>query len=129
RFEATFYSKPDPLNKGAFYYITKYFPRDIEKLVTVDGGDLPAEAKSDKNETDAPVLRYAEVLLNWIEAKAELATINGAAVTQDDIDKSINKIRDRPLAAEAIARGVDKTAHLSLASIPNDPSKDPDVSS
>jgi len=129
RFEATFYSKPDPLNKGAFYYITKYFPRDIEKLVTVDGGDLPAEAKSDKNETDAPVLRYAEVLLNWIEAKAELNSMGGSAVTQDDIDKSINKIRDRPLAAEAIARGVDKTAHLLLASIPQDPNKDPNVSS
>ena len=127
RFEATFYSKPNALNKGSFYYITKYFPRDIEKLVKVDGGDMPAEFTGSSNDTDAPVLRYAEVLLNWIEAKAELATIGSGSVSQADIDKSINALRDRPLAAEAIARGVEKTAHLSLAALPNDPNKDSNV--
>jgi hypothetical protein len=40
--------------------------------------------------TDFPVLRYAEVLLNYAEAKAELNTL-----TQADLDKSINKLRDR----------------------------------
>ena len=40
-------------------------------------------------------MRYAEVLLNWIEAKAELATLGEAAVTQADIDRSINAIRKR----------------------------------
>ena len=54
---------------------------------------------SNTNTNDAPVMRYAEVLLNWIEAKAELATLGGQAVTQNDIDKSINKIRSRPLDA------------------------------
>ncbi|WP_104384506.1 RagB/SusD family nutrient uptake outer membrane protein [Sphingobacterium sp. HMA12] len=34
--------------------------------------------------------RYAEVLLNYAEAKAELGTIS-----QDDLDKSINKLRKR----------------------------------
>lgn len=34
--------------------------------------------------------RYAEVLLNYAEAKAELGTL-----TQEDIDKSIKKLRDR----------------------------------
>jgi hypothetical protein len=34
--------------------------------------------------------RYAEVLLNYIEAKAELGTI-----TQADVDKTIKKLRDR----------------------------------
>jgi starch-binding outer membrane protein, SusD/RagB family len=38
----------------------------------------------------APVYRYAEVLLNYAEAKAELGTI-----TQSDLDLSINKLRDR----------------------------------
>jgi hypothetical protein len=41
-------------------------------------------------ETPGIVYRYAEVLLNFAEAKAELGTI-----TQDDIDKSIKKLRDR----------------------------------
>jgi starch-binding outer membrane protein, SusD/RagB family len=36
------------------------------------------------------VFRYAEVLLNFAEAKAELGTL-----TQADIDKSINLLRDR----------------------------------
>ncbi len=39
---------------------------------------------------DVPVLRYAEVLLTYAEAKAELGTL-----TQDDLDKSINLLRDR----------------------------------
>src|SRR5690606_36219939 len=128
RFEATFYSKPEPLNRGAYYYITKFFPRDIEKRVKVDGLPMPAEFVGDKNETEAPVLRYAEVLLNWIEARAELATLGGNAVSQDDIEKSINKIRNRPLAQEAIDRGVTKTAPLNLSALPADPNRDADVS-
>lgn len=128
RFEATFYGKPSLLNKGSFYYITKFLPRDVEKRTQVDLSGMPAEFVGDKNETDAPVLRYAEVLLNWIEAKAEVATIGGTAVMQDDIDKSINKIRSRPLAAEAVTKGVIKTAALNLASIATDPDRDSDVS-
>lgn len=128
RFEATFYSKPSALNRGSFYYITKFLPREVEKRTQVDLLGMPPEFTGDKNETDAPVLRYAEVLLNWVEAKAELASLGGASVTQTDIDQSINVIRNRPLAAEAIAKGVTKTAALSLAALPNDPSRDPSVS-
>lgn len=128
RFEATFYSKPEPLNKASYFYVNKFIPRDIEQRVKVDGLGMPAAFVGDKNETDAPVLRYAEVLLNYIEAKAELATIGGAAVSQSDIDKTINKIRNRPLAQEAIDRGVQKTAALQLTAIPLDPSRDPGVS-
>lgn len=40
--------------------------------------------------TDYPLFRAAEVYLNFAEAKAELGTL-----TQADLDKSINKIRDR----------------------------------
>lgn len=128
RFEATFYSKPSLLNRGSYYYITKFLPREVEKRTQVDLLGMPPEFTGDKNETDAPVLRYAEILLNWIETKAELATIGGTAVTQGDIDKTINKIRSRPLAQEAIDRGVTKTAPLSLAALPTDPARDPEVS-
>ncbi len=128
RFEATFYSKPEPLNKGAYYYITKFLPRSVEQTVKVEGRGTPPEFTGDKNETDAPVLRYAEVLLNWIEAKAELARLGGVAVTQTDIDLSINKIRSRPLAAEAVERGVEPTATLQLGALPDDPNRDSDVS-
>lgn len=128
RLEASIYSKPDLLNKGSLYYIVKYFPRDMEKKVKVNNETLPTEFTGNKNETDAPIIRYAEVLLNWIEAKAELASMSGAAVSQAEIDKSINKIRSRPLAADAVTRGVQKTSALDLATIANDPSRDPSVS-
>lgn len=48
-------------------------------------------SSTDKNgESDGMVFRYAEVLLNFAEAKAELGTL-----TQTDLDKSINLIRER----------------------------------
>ena len=39
---------------------------------------------------DYPVLRYAEVLLTYAEARAELGEL-----TQDDLDKTINSLRSR----------------------------------
>lgn len=50
---------------------------------------------SNLNPTDAPIIRYGEVLLNYIEAVAELGTLGGAGVSQGDLDKSINVLRDR----------------------------------
>jgi hypothetical protein len=43
-----------------------------------------------RNSIDVPVLRYAEVLLTFAEARAELGEI-----TQADLDMSINQLRDR----------------------------------
>ena len=69
------------------------------------------------------------MVLNWIEAKQILAeNYGGAAVSQGDLDKSINAIRSRPLDAEAAAKGVKQTAPLMLGALPNDPLKDADVS-
>lgn len=127
RLEATFYDKPTPRNKGSFWYINKFLPRSVAKSVEA-GNAPPVEFTSTNNRTDYPVLRYAEVLLNWIEARAELATLGGAAVTQPDIDLSVNKIRNRPLAAEAVAMGVQKTAPMLLTALPDDPERDGDVS-
>ncbi|GGG90064.1 hypothetical protein GCM10007415_25540 [Parapedobacter pyrenivorans] len=45
---------------------------------------------SGQSTNDMPIFRYAEVLLNFAEAKAELGTI-----TQTDIDQSIKLLRDR----------------------------------
>lgn len=126
RFEASFHNRPLQTNRGSLLYITKFLPRNIESLVEA-GGTLPAEFVGASNITDYPVLRYAEVLLNWIEAKAERATLSGSAVTQDDLDATINAIRDRPLADEAVARGVQKTAPLLLGALPNDPARDSGV--
>ncbi len=60
------------------YHLIKYYDRD-------------QDAKGYGNEShDSPLMRYAEVLLNLAEAKAELGTI-----TQSDIDQTINLLRDR----------------------------------
>ena len=53
----------------------------------------PVEFESDGynlSYTDLPIIRTAEIYLNYAEAKAELETL-----TQDDIDISIKKLRDR----------------------------------
>ena len=44
-----------------------------------------------KNDNDLILFRLPEILLNWIEAKAEL----GETITDTDLDYSINRIRDR----------------------------------
>ncbi|PRD46613.1 RagB/SusD family nutrient uptake outer membrane protein [Sphingobacterium haloxyli] len=43
-----------------------------------------------RNINDMPIFRYAEVLLNYAEAKAELGTL-----LQPDVDRSIKLLRDR----------------------------------
>lgn len=48
-------------------------------------------ARQGKDDNDIPLIRYAEVLLNWIEAKE----MRGDVITQSNIDQSINKLRDR----------------------------------
>lgn len=94
-----------------------------------ENANRPDEYESSVNVNDAPCLRLSEVLLNWIEAKAVLAEfLGGTAVTQADIDKSINAIRNRPLDDTAIANGVQKTTPLDIASIADDPARDADVS-
>jgi hypothetical protein len=58
-------------------------------------GETNLSWSGSKNTTDAPCIRYAEVLLNYAEAAYELHLLNGATFTQEDLDKSINKIRAR----------------------------------
>lgn len=58
--------------------------------------------------TAAILFRYAEILLNYAEAKAELGTL-----TQADVDLTINKLRDRV-----------GMVHLNLGNIISDPKWD-----
>ena len=126
RFEASFDTE---LNTKAstLVYGNKYVSREAYKIT----GAHPDYSKwsSNTNTSDAAVIRYAEVVLNWIEAKQILAeSFSGTPVTQADVDKSINAIRKRPLEAAAVAKGVKQTAPLQIASIANDPNRDADVS-
>ena len=124
RFEATFWYAPR-VQSASLLYTCKFIDR--EGPTHAADAIIPAKYGSNTNTNAYPVMRLPEVLLNWIEAKAELATLGGAAVTQADIDRSINVIRNRPLDAEAISRGVSKTAPMQLAILPDDPDRDSDV--
>ena len=126
RFEASFYGATTMKAKSCALYVTKFIPRSALNYLK-DGGSPAPEFQGDKNVTGYPVMRYAEVLLNWIEAKAEYATLGGPAVTQADLDKSINKIRQRPLDDEAKSKGVKQTAKMELANLNADPKRDADV--
>jgi starch-binding outer membrane protein, SusD/RagB family len=124
RFEASFIDK---VNSSAttLLYGYKFASREA---ITYIGKTPPPAWGSNTNTSDAPVIRLAEVVLDWIEAKAELAQYyGGPAISQGDLDKSINAIRSRPLDAAAIAKGVQKTAPLLITAIPDDPARDADV--
>jgi hypothetical protein len=125
RFEATFMDTVNTSASGTLVYAHKFAGREALGYI---GSSYPAKWGSNTNTNDAPIVRLAEVVLNWIEAKQILAEFyGGAAVTQGELDKSINAIRTRPLDAVATAKGVTKTAPLLLSSLPNDPERDADV--
>lgn len=127
RFEATFFDFP-LLKSQTMVYADKFISREGASYWN-NVANRPSKFGMALNENDAPIVRYAEILLNWIEAKAELAaSYGGTAVAQADINRTINAIRDRPLDDVAISKGVMKTKHLDIAALPDDPNRDADVS-
>ena len=124
RFEATFWDEPRS-QASTLLYADKFIDREGP---TYAGKTYPTKYGSSSNTNDAPVMRLAEVVLNWVEAKAELETMGGPAVTQADLEASINKIRNRPLDQAAIDKGVAKTAPMLIGAIPDDPDRDATVS-
>ena len=76
----------------AVYAATGYFAHLFVNpdLKTVPGG------MSSTNITDAPVMKLNEVMMNYIEAAAELADMGQYTLTQGDFDKTINALRNRP---------------------------------
>lgn len=127
RFEASFLDEPWTTATGLF--VQKFIDR-IGCDYFWKGGTSPAYYNSCTNENGFPCIRYAETVLNWLEAKAILADFfGGAAVTQADLDKSINAIRTRPLDQVAIDKGVKQTAPLTLAMVSsmNDPERTSDI--
>lgn len=126
RFEATFMDTVNTPAVGTLVYAHKFAGREALSYI---GGTYPAKWMGNTNINDAPIVRLAEVVLNWVEAKAILAEQFGAdAVTQADLDKSINAIRSRPLDDVAVNKGLVQTAPLSLTALPNDLDRDADVS-
>lgn len=83
---------------------------------------------------DSPIMRYAEVLLNYVEARYEIAQVGGAAFEQADLDKSINILRGRNLTkygdntAKSMPKVSLESGNLSVNGvIINDPARDASV--
>lgn len=76
----------------ASYATSGYF---ANLFVNPDLKTLPGGI-SNTNITDAPIMKLNEVLLNYIEAAAELASMGAYTLTQDDFNKTINALRKRP---------------------------------
>ncbi|MGV3705165.1 MAG: RagB/SusD family nutrient uptake outer membrane protein [Arcticibacter sp.] len=80
------------------------------------------------NPTDAPIIRFGEVLINYAEAAAELATVGGPALTNEDLNLSVNVLRSRPginMPALQVSGDVAVVRNVPYT----DPQKDADISS
>ena len=86
----------NPANTNLKIFTAPKFRADKKGSVTITGFyfikyvELSAVSTYNKDHNDIIILRLAEVLLNWAEAKIEQGTL-----TQGDLDVSINKLRDR----------------------------------
>ena len=94
----------------------------VQKFLNDAIRNLPEGTNSNFNTTDAVVIRFGEVLLNYAEAAAELG-----AMTQQDLDLSINRLRARadvkmpPLQVVGGSPAVNGVVY-------DDPRRDPTVS-
>ena len=103
----------------ALYAYGNFDTRPYPRLTGMEGGQRietgyhiikvydvnTAHATYNTSDTPAIILRFAEALLNYAEATAELGTI-----TQGDLDISINRLRDRV-----------GMPHLDISNVPVDP--------
>ncbi len=83
--------------------------------------------KSFTNITDAPVMKLNEVMMNYIEAAAELATLGKYTLTQADFDLTINALRQRTSTKMPALQLVGDALSVP-AGVINDAQRDADVS-
>lgn len=105
------------------YAISGYFGNRFvnESLKNLPGG------LSSTNITDAPIMKLNEVLMNDIEACAELADLGQYTLTQADFDRTINVLRDRK--STSMPHVTLTGSNLSVNGVViNDPDRDPTVS-
>ncbi|WP_345954321.1 RagB/SusD family nutrient uptake outer membrane protein [Mucilaginibacter sp. PAMB04168] len=94
------------------YSTLKFLNEDIKDLTN---------GNSSLNDTQAPVIRLGEVLINYAEACAELGTL-----TQTDLDNSVNKLRKRAninMPNLQVVGGLPAVNNV----VYNDPKRDPSV--
>jgi hypothetical protein len=102
------------------------------KFLPVGANSVDGAYNSSTNVSDAPVMRYGEVLLNYAEAAAELGQF-----TQVDADKTINLLRDRDIKKNNLGSVLPKLPPMQVSGtnvlangvIIDDPDRDPEVNS
>lgn len=106
------------------YAISGYFGnRFVNESLKNDAGGL-----SSTNITDAPIMKLNEVLMNDIEACAELADLGQYTLSQQDFDRTINVLRDRK--STHMPHVTLSGSNLSVnGTVINDPERDQDVTS
>lgn len=101
--DTTFFERADIHQTGSYRNVTGF---QLKKYSNAWGDNLKANYY--QSQIGSIIFRYAEALLNYAEAKAELGEL-----TQQDLDLTINKLRNRV--------GI---PHLRLSSIAIDPNWD-----
>ncbi|HEX2976744.1 MAG TPA: RagB/SusD family nutrient uptake outer membrane protein, partial [Bacteroidales bacterium] len=117
------------INQAHTGYSTTGFPCLKFLPYTANATDLIYQGST--SVTDAPVIRYGEVLLNYAEAAAELGQF-----TQADADKTINKLRNRNIKKNNTGSNLTKLPAMVISGnnvtangvVINDPDRDPSVS-
>jgi hypothetical protein len=102
------------------------------KFLPVGANSVDPQYNSSTNSTDAPVMRYGEVLLNYAEAAAELGQF-----TQTDADNTINLLRNRNIKKNNTGSTLTKLPPMTVSGTTvlangvsiDDPDRDPTVSS
>ncbi|UYQ94612.1 RagB/SusD family nutrient uptake outer membrane protein [Chitinophaga horti] len=119
RLAATFVKQYRVIKVASNYSTTGY---SSHKFLNESVKDV-AEGNNALNQTDAPIIRLGEVLLNYAEATYELGQL-----TQADLDKSINLLRDRAKTARLKTVGGLPVAATAGGDVPyDDPKRDPTV--
>ena len=80
------------------------------KFLPVNANSVDAAYNSSTNTTDAPVMRYGEVLLDYVEAAAELGQF-----TQTDADKTINALRNRSIKKNGVGDPLPKLPAMTVS--------------
>jgi len=108
---------------AAVYATSGYFANRFvnPSLLNLAGG------KSYTNITDAPVMKLNEVMMNYIEAAAELASLGKYTLTQSDFDRTINALRKRPSTNMPTVQLVGDALHVAAGEV-KDSQRDADVS-
>ena len=83
---------------------------------------------SPANTSDSPIYGYAEVLMNYAEACAEIEDLGGANMTQADLDKSVNVTRAKHGNLPALTYAGKGKVSVNGTAITKDPKNDTGIS-